>query len=210
MRRVPPSAAIALAAAYLLGSIPFAYLAVRLRKGVDIRTVGSGNVGATNAGRVLGRGWAVAIYALDAAKGAGAVLLGRALAPGPSVEAGCGLLAIAGHVAPVWLGFRGGKGVATATGVFLALAPLAFVIAGATWLLVAAATRMVSLASIALALALPIAVIALEGDAAFRERLPILLLAIAVALFVIVRHLPNLKRIAAGTEPRIGARRHAP
>lgn len=202
-----PRAAAALAAAYVIGSIPFAYLAVRWRRGVDIRTVGSGNVGATNAGRVLGRGWAGAIYALDALKGACAVWLGRALAPSVNVEAGCGLLAIVGHVAPVWLRFRGGKGVATTTGVFLALAPLAFVIAGGVWLVVAAITRMVSLASVALAAALPVAVVALEGEAAFRERLATTLLAAVVALFVIVRHAPNLRRVAKGTEPRIGARR---
>jgi acyl phosphate:glycerol-3-phosphate acyltransferase len=196
--------ALALAAAYLLGSIPFAFIAVRSLRGLDLRTVGSGNVGATNAGRVLGKRWAAAIYLLDAGKGAAAVLVGRSLSPEPAIHAGCGLLAILGHVFPVWLRFRGGKGVATTTGVFLALVPLAFVIAGAVWLAVAAATRFVSLASVALAIALPIAVVALAPDEAFRSRLPVTALAVAVALFVIATHLGNLRRVVAGTEPRIG------
>jgi acyl phosphate:glycerol-3-phosphate acyltransferase len=180
---------------------------VRALRGVDIRTVGSGNVGATNAGRVLGRPWGVAIYLLDAAKGAGAVLLGRWLArDDPALQAGCGLFAILGHVFPVWLRFRGGKGVATMTGVFAALVPRAFLIAGAAWVAAAALTRFVSIASVALALALPIAVIAFHREDAFRSRLPITLLSLAASAFVIVRHLPNLRRVVEGTEPRIGGR----
>ena len=150
-------AAASLPAAYLLGSIPFAFLAVKWRRGVDIRTLGSGNVGATNAGRILGKPAAVAIYALDAGKGAASVLLARWLSAeaDPLLEVGAGLLAIIGHVFPIWLGFRGGKGVATTTGVFAALMPIAFLIAGGAWIVVAAVTRYVSLASIALALAFP-------------------------------------------------------
>jgi len=201
---VEPREALALPAAYLLGSIPFAFLAVRALRGVDLRTVGSGNVGATNAGRVLGRRWATAIYVLDAAKGAGAVLFGRAISPEPALHAGCGLLAILGHVFPIWLGFRGGKGVATTTGVFAALVPLAFVISGGVWIAVAAATRFVSLASVALALALPIAVVALAPDEAFRSRLPVTALAATAGLFLIVAHVPNIRRVLAGTEPKIG------
>lgn len=199
-------AAAALPAAYFLGSIPFAFLAVKALRGVDIRTVGSGNVGATNAGRVLGRPAAVAIYALDAAKGAAAVLLARATASEPSsgLEVVCGLLAIVGHVFPLWLRFRGGKGVATTTGVFAALLPSAFLVAGAVWALVAATTRYVSLASIAMALAFPAAIAALEREEAFRERWPVSALGLAAAAFILLRHLPNLRRVRAGTEPRIG------
>jgi len=201
----------ALTAAYGLGSIPFAFLAVRILKGVDIRSVGSGNVGATNAGRVLGRPAAIAIYLLDAAKGAAAVWIGRALSSGdPSVEAGCGLLAIVGHVFPVWLRFRGGKGVATTTGVFAALVPAAFALAGGVWIVVAGATRYVSLASIALAVALPIAVIGLAPERAFGSHTPITALAAAAGLFVAVKHRANVRRVLEGTEPRIGERRAAP
>jgi glycerol-3-phosphate acyltransferase PlsY len=189
-----------------MGSIPFAYLAVKWLRGIDLRTVGSGNVGATNAGRVLGRPAAVAIYLLDAVKGAGAVLTARGLsaAASPALEVACGLLAILGHVFPVWLRFKGGKGVATTTGVFAALTPAAFAIAGGVWLLTAALTRYVSLASIALGLALPAAIVLLEGRAAFAEGAPVFGLAVAAAVFIAARHAPNLRRVAAGTEPKIG------
>lgn len=205
--------AAACVSAYFAGSIPFAYLAVKMVKGVDIRTVGSGNVGATNAGRILGRPAAVGIYLLDSAKGAGAVLLGRWIAPGAGIEIGCGLLAIIGHVFPVWLKFRGGKGVATATGVFVALHPVAMLIAGAAWLLTAAVTRLVSIASIALAFAFPAAILLLRtprapGEAAFRDgELPLFLFACAAGLFIIIRHIPNIRRVLAGTEPRMFTKR---
>ncbi len=199
--------AAALAGSYLLGSIPFAYLAVRWRAGIDIRTAGSKNVGATNAGRILGRPWAVAIYVADAGKGAGAVVMAReAAGAGSLVQVGCALLAIVGHLFPVWLRFRGGKGVATTTGVFAALAPFAFLIGGATWCLVAATSRYVSLASVALALALPVAVVALDPEGAFGAGLPVTGLAAAAAVFVVLRHVPNLQRVRAGTEPKIFAK----
>ena len=205
-------AAASLPAAYLLGSIPFAFLAVKWRRGVDIRTLGSGNVGATNAGRILGKPAAVAIYALDAGKGAASVLLARWLSAeaDPLLEVGAGLLAIIGHVFPIWLGFRGGKGVATTTGVFAALMPIAFLIAGGAWIVVAAVTRYVSLASIALALAFPLAMAAVDREEAFRERLPVTILGIVAALFILVRHMPNIRRVLARTEPKIGARREPP
>lgn len=195
------------AAAYLIGSVPFAWLAVLLWKGVDIRTVGSGNVGATNAGRILGRRAAVGIYLLDAGKGAAAVFLARAFDPLIRQEVVCGLFAIIGHCFPVWLRFRGGKGVATTTGVFLALAPVAFLIAGAVWLAIAAVTRFVSMASIGLALAFPTAFLLLRGRNALEAELPILILAATAAFFIIIRHIPNMKRVRAGTEPRIGERK---
>ena len=160
----------------------------------------------------MGKPAAVAIYALDAGKGAGSVLLARALAPEPTplLEVGAGLLAIIGHVFPIWLGFRGGKGVATTTGVFAALMPIAFLIAGGAWIVVAAVTRYVSLASIALALAFPLAMAAVDRGEAFRERLPVTILGIVAALFILVRHMPNIRRVLARTEPKIGARRAPP
>ncbi|MBI3818305.1 MAG: glycerol-3-phosphate 1-O-acyltransferase PlsY [Planctomycetes bacterium] len=197
---------LALVAGYTVGSIPVAYLAVKWRKGIDIRTVGSGNVGATNAGRVLGRRAAIAIYLADAGKGIGAVWIGRGLDVSQPLEVACGLLAILGHVFPVWLKWKGGKGVATTTGVFLALAPRAFFVAGAVWLLVAAMTRYVSLASIALAIAFPIAIVAFDRSVDERNA-PLFALAIAVALFIIIRHITNIRRVLAGTEPRIFAKK---
>jgi glycerol-3-phosphate acyltransferase PlsY len=121
----------------------------------------------------------------------------------------CGLAAILGHMFPVWLRFKGGKGVATTTGVFAALVPLCFAIAGAAWILVAAATRYVSLASIALAVAFPAAVVALDPRA-FHENWPITALACASAVFIAVRHVPNLRRVLARTEPRIGESKRSP
>lgn len=195
-----------LAAAYGLGSIPFAYLAVRVLRGVDIRSVGSGNVGATNAGRILGRPAAAAIYVLDAVKGALAVAIGRAASegPNPALESACGLLAILGHVFPVWLGFRGGKGVATTTGVFACLTPVPFALSIGVWILTAAATRYVSLASVALGAALPVSICFVHGRDALARDLPVLVLAAAAGTFIAARHVANLKRILAGTEPRIG------
>lgn len=203
---IPTGAELAVfAASYVLGSIPFAYLAVKVAKGVDIRTVGSGNVGATNAGRILGRPAAVGIYCLDAAKGAGSIAMARAVASGettPQVVL-CGILAVIGHCYPVWLNFRGGKGVATTTGVFLALEPMAFVIAGAAWIVTAAVTRYVSIASIALALAFPVAIFAVHGLDYCKTDWATPALAVIAALFIIIRHVPNLKRVAAGVEPKI-------
>ncbi|MFN0207586.1 MAG: glycerol-3-phosphate 1-O-acyltransferase PlsY [Planctomycetota bacterium] len=200
--------AAGLAAAYTLGSIPFAYLAVKIVKGVDIRTLGSGNVGATNAGRILGRRAALGIYLLDAGKGAGAIGIAYFLLPTNTLFAvGCGILAILGHCFPVWLRFEGGKGVATTTGVFLALQPAAFLIAGAIWILTAAASRFVSLASIALAIAFPIAIYILNGAEYCKAQWPVMALALLAAIFIIARHIPNLKRVAAGTEPKMFTRK---
>lgn len=203
-RNVTPSTGAALVGAYLLGSIPFAYLAVRFRKGIDVRSVGSGNVGATNAGRLLGKGWAIAIYFADAAKGAGAVLAAIALGLEPIWLAACGLLVVLGHVFPVWLRFKGGKGVATITGVFAALVPYALLVSGALWIVVTYTTRFVSLGSIALAVALPIAIVAFDPDGALGDRLPITIMATAVAVLIVVKHVGNVRRIVAGTEDRIG------
>ena len=195
------AATLALLLGFILGSVPFGYLLVRVAGRGDVRTVGSGNIGATNVGRVLGRaGWAATLVA-DAGKGVLAVwgapiLLGSA----PEVAAAAGLGAIGGHCFTPWLGFRGGKGVATMLGAFLVLAPAALGVTIGTFAVVATAARIVSLASLAGAAALPIAAWALSYSP------PVVVAALCTALVVLVRHRDNVGRILAGTESRIGRR----
>ncbi len=196
--------ALALAAAYLLGSIPFGFLLTRLGGGGDIRTMGSGSIGATNVLRTGRRGLAVATLLLDAGKGAAAVLLGAALAgpvAGPVAGYVAGVVAVAGHMYPVWLGFRGGKGVATGAGVLLAASPVLALVCGTVWLAVALGVRISSAASLAASAAAPVAAAVLG--------VPLALLACttAVAALIWQRHRDNIARLAAGTEPRIGQKK---
>lgn len=193
--------AIALAIAYLIGSIPTAYLVGRL-KGVDVRKVGSGNMGATNVYRTLGVRPAAIVLAIDAAKGVVAALLPRWLGLTEPETWGLllGLVAMLGHARPVFLGFTsGGKGVATAGGVFGALAPIACAAGVAAFLVVVALTRYVSLGSLVASVVLPIAVAATRGvrSAAF-------VAAVAVCVFVIWSHRSNIKRLLNGEERRLG------
>ena len=190
--------AIALVFGYILGSIPFGLLLTRAAGLGDIRAVGSGNIGATNVLRTGKRGLAAATLVLDAAKGAVAVLISAALG-GPIAGLWAGLGAVLGHLFPVWLGFRGGKGVATALGLLLAAAWPVGLIACAAWLAAAAVLRISSAASlIALAVAVPVAW-GLAGPATA-------VLALAIALLVFVRHAANIRRLLGGTEPHIGAK----
>ncbi|MGH7150983.1 MAG: glycerol-3-phosphate 1-O-acyltransferase PlsY [Planctomycetota bacterium] len=193
---------------YLLGSIPFGYLLVRLRAGVDIRTQGSGNIGATNVGRVLGRGASAVVYLLDAAKGfASAGLLPRLLGLDPGLPSALGGLgATVGHCFPVFLRFRGGKGVATGSGVLLALDPPAFAVGAVAWILLISLVRIVSVASIGMALAFPLAVLARDPAGALGEHLPVFAASLLLASLILVRHRANLRRVLEGTEPRIGRR----
>jgi glycerol-3-phosphate acyltransferase PlsY len=193
--------ALQLLAAYLLGAIPFAYIAGKALKGIDIRQHGSGNVGATNVLRVLGKGPGAAVLAMDMAKGCLAAAWLPTLAPAPFVgwAAVLGLAAVLGHSYTCFLSFKGGKGVATSAGVFFGLAPLAMLGVVAVFILVFAVGRMVSAASLAAALCLPALVLYFYGAAD-----PIFWLALILAVIVWVRHIPNLKRIVAGTEPRFG------
>ncbi|MBI1950449.1 MAG: glycerol-3-phosphate 1-O-acyltransferase PlsY [Acidobacteria bacterium] len=188
--------------AFALGGIPFSHLIARLR-GVDLRSVGSGNVGATNLARAAGYGAGALGLILDAAKGAAAVLVVRGL-PGdgatPANQALAAALAVAGHAFTPWLRFRGGKGVATGAGAFAVLAPLATLCALLIFGVVVAVGRMVSLASVIAALALPLAS-HLLGAAR-----PVTLAAVAVAALVLLRHRDNLVRMVRGTEHRLGAR----
>jgi acyl phosphate:glycerol-3-phosphate acyltransferase len=181
---------------YLAGSVPFAFLLAR-RAGVDVRVAGSGNVGATNVLRTAGAWRAVAVLSLDVLKGAAAVLIGNLLAGGVAATL-AGAAAIVGHIYPVWLGFRGGKGVAVAAGVFSVLSPMATVIAAGLFLITVWLTRYVSVGSIAATLALP--------PVAWWSGAPNVVVATASACgaLILFRHRGNLHRLRRGTERRMG------
>jgi glycerol-3-phosphate acyltransferase PlsY len=191
----------AAASAWLLGGIPFGLVLVRLFRGIDIRTVGSGNVGATNASRAFeGRlrlPVFLLIYVLDFLKGLTPALwfptwFGIELATGSWTPVGLGAAAVAGHCFSPYLRFRGGKGVATATGVFAALDPLALLVALLTFLVVLKVTKQVYLGSLALGLALAATVVAQDPSAAFGERRPVTVLALVIAAFLFFTHRSNL------------------
>jgi acyl phosphate:glycerol-3-phosphate acyltransferase len=190
------SAVLALAVGYLAGSLPFAYWAGRLR-GVDLRAAGSGNTGATNAFRVLGIKVGITVMALDMGKGAAAVLAARAIAGGDLVPVLAAAAAFVGHLYPVFLGFRGGKGAATGTGAMIALVWPIGVAAFVLWLTVSLATRYVSIATIATAVFYPTAAF-LDG-----QPWPVRLFTLIAGAFVVWRHRANLARLRAGTENRI-------
>jgi glycerol-3-phosphate acyltransferase PlsY len=208
--------------AYLLGSIPFGLL-IGLARGVDIRQHGSKNIGATNAGRVLGRPWGFLSFFLDFLKGAVPVLgsgwwmevLGdRELTPGNAwLWLGVGIAAVMGHMFPVWLRFKGGKGVATGFGVMLATytgVTVPAAIALVVWIALVKTWRMVSVASCAAALSLPVSVAALRalgwpsGGASWDGAMPYLIVTSALAALVVWKHRANLARVRAGTESKIG------
>ena len=197
----PAIAVGVLLAGYLFGSVPFGLLLTRLGGYGDIRKIGSGNIGATNVLRTGNKGLAALTLLLDGGKGAAAVLVAAAFAPdNPALAAIAGVAAVLGHLFPVWLGFRGGKGVATTFGTLLALAWPVGALACATWLTVAAVTRLSSLAAlISIALA-PVYAGFLAGTAET-------VAAACLALLVWVRHHENIRRLLAGQEPRIGARK---
>jgi acyl phosphate:glycerol-3-phosphate acyltransferase len=189
---------LAAAIGYLLGSVPWGLLLTRAAGLGDIRQVGSGNIGATNVLRTGSKTLAGLTLVLDLAKGVAAVLIGAVLGPGPALAA-AGAVVI-GHMYPVWLGFRGGKGVATALGVLLALAWPVALGAAATWLATAAVSRYSSLA------ALVGAVVAAALATAFLDPARAAVIAV-IALLVIVRHHENIRRLVAGTEGRISFRK---
>ncbi len=195
-------------AAYLLGSIPFGYLIVRLTKGADVREAGSGGIGATNVSRQAGKGAGVLTLVLDALKGVAAVLLARWLLTDDFginwwVTAAA-LAAVAGHIFPVWLKFRGGKGVATGLGVFASLAPLAVLCALTVFLIVVLTTRYVSLGSISAAAILPVCVWLINSKSeSSADARPLLTTAIIGSLFVIFMHRANIARLLSGTERKI-------
>ena len=189
----------AVAFGYLVGSVPFAFLLAR-RGGVDLRRAGSRNVGASNVLRTSGVPNALGAMCLDSGKGVLAVLVAQRLTEAPTTLVAAGLAAIVGHIYPVWLRFRGGKGVATAAGVFSILAPVAVMAAGTVFVLVVWVTRYISVGSIAAAATLAITASARDASTA------VLTGAVLAALIVVHRHRENLGRLIAGTERRIGQR----
>lgn len=187
-------------AAYCLGSVPFAWLLVPRWGATDLRRVGSGNLGAANVLRASGVSAGVVVAVLDMAKGAAAVLIAARVSEGEVLPAVAGLAAIVGHIYPVWLHFRGGKGVATACGVFAVLAPLAAlpalaIFVGTVWL-----SKYVSLGSMLASLALPTIAYATHSSAS------VVATAVAACALIIFRHRSNLGRLRVGTERRFGRR----
>jgi glycerol-3-phosphate acyltransferase PlsY len=199
--------ALAAVGGYLLGSIPFGVILTRLVTGEDVRSIGSGNIGATNVLRTGRKDLALATLILDAGKGAAAFLIAQALFPGvPAIAAVAGGAAFLGHLFPVWLGFKGGKGVATFMGLLLAAAWPLGLMAIATWLIVAVLFRMSSFAALVAALASPLLALLPLPLAGLPASGPVLALAVASALLIWLRHHENIARILKGTEPRIGAK----
>jgi glycerol-3-phosphate acyltransferase PlsY len=182
---------------YLLGSIPFGLLLTRISGLGDIRGIGSGNIGATNVLRTGRKGLAAATLVLDGLKGAAAVLVARAWLEDQDTALFAGLAAVLGHLFPVWLGFKGGKGVATGLGVLIAAAWPIGLTACAVWLLVAGVARLSSLAALLAFASAPCAALVLEEFSVVK-------LSFTIAVLVFVRHQANIRRLLTGTEPRIG------
>ncbi len=193
------NAVLAVTLAYFVGSIPFAYLLSR-HQGIDLRRTGSGNIGASNVLRTSGVRAAVLAMVLDGVKGTMAVLMAQVLAAGPVTAVAAACAAVVGHVYPIWLRFRGGKGVATAAGAFAVLAPEALAVAASVFLLVVVVTRFISVGSIAGAITLTL--VAGISDAPGTVAIG----ATVSTLIIIYRHRENVSRLVAGTERRIGQR----
>ena len=195
---------------YLIGGIPFGYL-IAVAKGIDIRTQGSGNIGATNVGRVLGKKYGLIIFILDMLKGfivvffVPAVVSSAVNVPttiGNLLVILCGFCAVLGHAFPVYLKFKGGKAVATSFGVFIWLVPLSIAIAFGVWLLTVIVTRYVSLGSMIGSTALAVAIVVVV-DSPFGDNVYLTAMSVAVAILIIARHTSNIQRIIAGTEKKV-------
>ena len=217
---------VAVVVAYVAGSIPFGLL-LGFTRGVDIREHGSGNIGATNTMRVLGRRLGLAAFALDVAKGAipvlvwGFIISASSRPDLPSIEAwkwlAVGVATVAGHMAPIFLRFKGGKGVATGFGMFLGFWPWvtpAALVALVVWIVTLVGSRFVSVASIAGAVALPLGIVAFAlapwpAQTTLVGGWPFALVGVLIAALVVVKHRSNIARLKSGTEPRIGARKAA-
>jgi glycerol-3-phosphate acyltransferase PlsY len=194
-----------LLAGYLLGSIPSGYLAGRWLAGIDIRREGSGSTGATNVLRVVGKGPALVVFLVDVLKGSAAVLLAKAvLDPFGVGVVLAGLAALAGHIWPVWLGWKGGKAVATGLGMLLGLTwPVGLACFG-IFLAVLSLSRIVSLSSVVAALSLPLLMLGWFANQGLGLRWPYLALALLTTVLVVWRHRSNIRRLLDGTEPQLG------
>ena len=183
---------------YLLGSIPSGWIAGRWIKGIDLRELGSGSTGATNVLRQVGKGPALVVFLIDVGKGAAAVLLARAFGQSDWIQVLAGLTALAGHIWPVWLNFKGGKAVATGFGMFLGLAWPVGLASFGVFLLTLWLFRIVSLSSVLAAVSLPLLMIRFSGIGSY------ILIALVAMGLVLWRHRSNLSRILEGSEPKVG------
>jgi glycerol-3-phosphate acyltransferase PlsY len=216
--RVPPtggteagggmmSLLLALLGSYVVGSFPTGFLLVKWLKRVDLRAVGSGNIGATNVGRVAGVWASILVFVIDAAKGMVAVFViaPRVLpSPHPAAALACGLAAVVGHNFPLFLKFKGGKGVATTIGVLLSAIPLAGMVYLLVWALCLMIWRYVSVSSLAGAASIPLVQLALHRSSVE------ILLGFALTILIVLRHRANIERLRHGTEPRVGHRPRRP
>jgi glycerol-3-phosphate acyltransferase PlsY len=194
------SSLLLLAIGYLLGSMPNGYLAGRWLKGIDLRQCGSGSTGATNVLRNVGKAPALVVFLLDVGKGALAVLLAKSFGLNDWVQVLAGLAALAGHIWPVWLGWKGGKAVATGLGMFLGLAwPVGLACFG-LFMAVISISRIVSLSSVVAAIGLPVLMVLAGANGASIS------VSVVASMMVLWRHRSNIERLMAGTEPRIGAK----
>jgi glycerol-3-phosphate acyltransferase PlsY len=194
------SSLLLLALGYLLGSMPNGYLAGCWLKGIDLRQCGSGSTGATNVLRNVGKGPALVVFLLDVGKGALAVLLSKSFGLNDWVQVLAGLAALAGHIWPVWLGWKGGKAVATGLGMFLGLAwPVGLACFGLFMALISL-SRIVSISSIISAIGLPVLMVISGSSSAY------VVVSLVASVLVLWRHRSNIERLIAGTEPRIGAK----
>ena len=192
-----------LAIGYLLGAIPSGYLAGRLLKGIDLRDCGSGSTGATNVLRNVGKGPALVVFLIDVGKGALAVLLAKSVGLNGWLQVLAGLSALAGHIWPVWLDWKGGKAVATGLGMFLGLAwPVGLACFG-LFMAVISIFRIVSLSSVVAAIGLPLLMLLSGGSSAY------VVVSLMASLMVLWRHRSNIERLLAGTEPKIGEKAKA-
>lgn len=194
---------LAAAASYILGALPFGLWVGKIAKGIDIRDFGSGNIGASNVLRTLGPGLGFLVFVLDTAKGLAAILVCRGMGLDEWWVVACGLLSVLGHTFSVFTGFKGGKGVATSLGVIIGLDPIIAAVAFLLWIVLVAATRYISLASVLAAASVPVQMFFWEArgvHSAYKS------LAVLAALLILVRHRSNIRRLLSGTEPRFGER----
>ena len=202
MNWTPTLAAMAVISGYFLGAVPFGYLLVRRRLGQDVRAAGSGSIGATNVTRAAGPALGALTLLLDLGKGYAAVALASWLTGDTIVMATAGVAAIVGHSFPVFLGFRGGKSVATGVGVFAYFTPLPLLAALGVWIIVVAIWRYVSLGSVLAAAAYPLLAMAMQ-----HPPLPVSAAGVAGASLIILRHHANIRRLIDGTEPKLELKR---